>query len=48
MVNLGNYAGEVLSAYGVTILVLAVLIGLSVRKSRKARAALDAVERQNG
>lgn len=45
MPDLGNYATEVLSAYAVSILFLAVLIGLSWRRYVKVRAALEKVEK---
>ena len=46
MVELGKYAGTVLSAYGVTLLLLAGLIALTVWRGRKTRAALEAQERR--
>jgi len=44
MPDLGRYAAEVLSAYGGSLLLLALLVAASVWKSRKVRAQLDAVE----
>lgn len=44
MPELGKYATEVLSAYGVSLCVLVALIVLSLRSSRRARQRLDAVE----
>ncbi|MFQ1700618.1 heme exporter protein CcmD [Loktanella agnita] len=44
MPDLGNYAVEVLSAYAVSIALLAVLIGLSWRRYMRVRAALARVE----
>lgn len=44
MPDLGTYATEVLSAYAVSFVLLAGLIVLSVRASRRARRALEAVE----
>lgn len=46
MPDLGKYAGAVLSAYAVSILLLLVIIVLSVVAARRARAALDKVERK--
>jgi heme exporter protein D len=43
--DLGKYAFEVLTAYAASIAVLAVLVGASVRRSRKVERALKAVER---
>jgi heme exporter protein D len=42
--GLTDYVVEVLSAYAVSILLLVVIIALSVRRSRKVRRQLDAVE----
>ncbi len=44
MPELGKYAIEVLSAYGVTIAILAVLIWASVLRARHTRTALEAAE----
>ncbi|MEH6675445.1 MAG: heme exporter protein CcmD [Sulfitobacter sp.] len=44
MPDLGKYAAEVLAAYGVSLLLLAGLVVLSLRKGRKARATLAEVE----
>ena len=43
-VDLGKYADVVLSAYAGSILVLIVLVWVSLRTGRKARAALEDVE----
>ena len=48
MPDLGKYAFEVLASYGVTLLLLALIVGLSVRRSRKARVALEEVENRRG
>ena len=48
MVDLGDYAAEVLSAYAISLTLLALLVWLSVRAWRKARARLEAVERDHG
>lgn len=45
MPDLGAYAVEVLLAYGVSLVVLAAIVGLSVRRDRAVRRALDRVER---
>ena len=46
MPELGKYATEVLSAYGASLLLLALLIVLSLRRGRKARAALQLTEQE--
>jgi len=48
MVDLGKYAVTVLSAYGVTVLLLAGLIGLTLWQGARVRRALDAQERMMG
>lgn len=48
MPDLGKYAFEVLSSYGVTLLLLAAIVLVSLRRARKVRAALDEVERRSG
>ena len=45
MPDLGDYAVEVLSAYAVSIVLIAAIIGLSWRRYAKVRAALEKVER---
>ena len=44
MVELGKYATEVLTAYGVTIALLVVLVAYSWRQSRKVLNELRLVE----
>ncbi|MGC1503551.1 MAG: heme exporter protein CcmD [Sulfitobacter sp.] len=44
MPDLGKYAIEVMSAYGASLLLLAVLLGLSLRRGRAARAELTQIE----
>jgi heme exporter protein D len=44
MPDLGKYAFAVLSSYGVAIAMILMLVGQSVRRSRKMKAELDAVE----
>lgn len=46
MPDLGKYAVEVLSAYGVSLLLLAGLVMLTLRKGRRARADLARIEAQ--
>ena len=42
--DLGKYATEVLAAYGVSIVLLVVIVALSVRRSRRVAAQLKQVE----
>jgi heme exporter protein D len=44
MPDLGKYAVAVLSAYGISLASLAVIIGMSVVRYRRVKAALDRVE----
>nr|WP_025061641.1 heme exporter protein CcmD [Sulfitobacter guttiformis] len=46
MPDLGKYAAEVLGAYGVTLLLLAGLVIVTLRRGRKARAALKKMEQE--
>lgn len=47
--DLGKYAIPVLSAYGVSLVLIVGLVMLSIRRSKKARAELEKVEgRKNG
>ncbi len=48
MPDLGKYADTVLSAYGASIAVLVVLVGLSLWRGRRVRAQLAEVERRVG
>ncbi len=48
MPDLGKYAFEVLSSYGVTIVLLAVVVLVSFRRARKVKAALDDIENRRG
>lgn len=49
MPELGKYAEAVLSAYGASIALLILLVGVSVWQARRAKAALNDVEkRRNG
>ncbi|MDF1801526.1 heme exporter protein CcmD [Thalassovita sp.] len=47
MPELGKYEIEVLSSYAVSIGLLVALVVISVLRSHKARAALDAVEERS-
>ncbi|WP_195820724.1 heme exporter protein CcmD [Roseobacter sp. MH60115] len=47
MPDLGKYADAVLSAYGVSILLLVLLVVLSLRQGRRARRALQDVEKRS-
>ncbi len=42
--DLGKYANAVLSSYAVSLLLLALLVWVSVRRARKVKAELDKVE----
>ena len=44
MPELGKYAGAVLSAYGVSLGLILVLVVASVLRSRRVKAELDEVE----
>lgn len=48
MPDLGKYAFEVLSSYGVTIALLAIIVMLSFRRARKVKAVLEDVEKRRG
>ena len=43
---LGQYATVVLSAWGVSLAALVLLVGLSFARARRVKAQLDAIERQ--
>lgn len=45
--GLGEYAGAVLSAYAVTLALLAALVGASWARAVRLRRALDDAERSN-
>lgn len=47
MPDLGTYAGPVLWSYAVSLTLVAVIVALSIAKSRRARKALDEVERRS-
>jgi heme exporter protein D len=44
MPDLGRYAAEVLSAYGVSILLIAALVGWSFLRAGRVRRALEEAE----
>jgi heme exporter protein D len=44
MPDLGKYAVEVLAAYGVSLSLLALLVAATLRRGRRARAALKEIE----
>lgn len=46
--DLGPYAAEVLSAYAVTAVLLAAIVGWSVVRARRAAARLRGLERRAG
>ena len=48
IVDLGKYAGTVLSAYAVTLILIAALIALSLWQGKRVKRALDAQERGMG
>ena len=45
MPDLGNYAVEVTAAYVVSIVLLALIVGLSWRRYTRVRTALEEVEK---
>ena len=45
MPDLGDYAFEILMSYGISIGLLLAIIGLSYVQSRRAKAALEEVEK---
>ncbi len=44
MPDLGKYADAVLSAYAVSLVLIALLVLLTLRKGRRARAELNEIE----
>ncbi|MGR3594235.1 MAG: heme exporter protein CcmD [Limimaricola soesokkakensis] len=48
MMDLGKYAAEVISAWGISLASLAGLVWWSVRRDRKVRAELERTERDHG
>lgn len=47
MPDLGKYAGHVLAAYAVSLGLIAVLVGMSLREYLRVRSALREVEERN-
>ncbi len=48
MVDLGKYTSTVLSAYAVTLILLAILVVVSILRARRTRAALEKLETKRG
>jgi heme exporter protein D len=48
MPDLGKYADAVLSSYAASLLLLGLLVLVTVMRGRKARRALEAIERKRG
>ncbi|MFA8384262.1 MAG: heme exporter protein CcmD [Pelagibaca sp.] len=48
MPDLGTYAFAVLSSYGVTIVLLVVIVLVSVWRARKVKSVLDEIENRRG
>ena len=48
MVDLGDYAAEVISAYVISLALIAVLVAVSVASWRRAKRQLEEVERRHG
>jgi heme exporter protein D len=46
MPDLGKYAASVLSAYGVSLVLLAALVVLTLRRGAAARRGLEAIDRK--
>lgn len=44
MPDLGKYAGTVLTAYGISLLLLLAIVGLSLWQARRVRARLRSAE----
>ena len=42
--ELGKYMGAVLSSYGISLLLIAILVAMSLARSRKVKAQLEEVE----
>lgn len=47
MPELGKYAGSILTAYGVTLLLLVLLVAVSAVRGSQVRKALARLEREN-
>ncbi len=48
MPDLGKYATDILAAYAATALLVAGIVGLTWRRSRRVRAALERAETRAG
>jgi heme exporter protein D len=48
MIDLGSYGFYVLSAYGVTLTLIAALVLQSLRRSKKVRIQLETLEARRG
>ncbi len=48
MPDLGKYAGAVLSAYAVSLVLIVALVALSLWRARRVRAELEQVEARKG
>lgn len=48
MIELGKYAGPVLAAWGISLVLLAGLVVQTLAAAARARRALDEVERRHG
>jgi heme exporter protein D len=46
MPDLGKYTGDVLAAYGVSLAILAVLIGISLVQARRSKQRLQQAEQR--
>lgn len=46
MPDLGKYATEVLSAYGVSLVLIALIVWASLARARKVKAELAAIEKR--
>ena len=46
MPDLGKYAEAVLSSYALSILLIAVLVMVSIRRARKVKTALEEIEKR--
>jgi len=44
--DLGKYAGAVLSSYGVSLALLAIIVWTSLRRSARVKAALEEIEKR--
>ena len=46
MPDLGKYAGAVLSSYAATLILLVLLVAITLHQGRKARRALEDIEKR--